>query len=634
MPRQPKDGLESLDVQQKLDELLARIEEVEPGTVPGMESKSKKISDRPEQVAPPVPQNPEPQDSFDEPNQPSAETSSQPVDEPENEKVGQEIAENESVVTEVNDQNLDSAVTASEQEDVVSAVQSASQQAEKAVADLGSQIDALLAGAMQTTEEVEQSLQAEREERQAKLEAEKARELAEAEATDTSVNEDEIAQMLKQGSDAIDATGQDEVATEEDTGPILSAEEEELLRSIQEAVDSSKKPEDQTPANGSEKTATIETENVEPETDITESTIQAAQSGIAEDEADTAADEQKAEQPGKPKSSTSDQLLDDSSVLTFSDMEKKSKKKVEDDEPAKKSSTETKGLSLEQQLDALLQSAPANAAADLQESNESEAEDVRIEDLDAELASSAEDAVGEFESVDEVLSDLAPPSAKQTAADVTGASQTDTIAREQSDGNASDDLAGSFESPEEIMAAGETNQSDASNATQAAGDTNESKSQVEPASESPESADELEGAFETADDVLNEKAQPATSGTAEAVARELSQDDQDQLTSSAPQAPLAGEESAKPAKSAQGLLTRLPIKKFKLPSREKLLATWQFVREKSKLIGPVAKSTCAIVSKPMEMVSPQVRDMIGYAGLLTLFNAIMIFLAALFLKIF
>lgn len=633
MPRQPKDGLESLEVQQKLDELLARIEEVEPGTVPGMQSKSSKNSDRPEQIAPPIPQSPEPQDSVIEPNQPSADASVQPVDKQENEKVGQEIAENESVVTEVNDQNLDSNGKTSEQEDVVSAVQSASQQAEKAVADLGSQIDSLLAGAMQTTEEVEQSLQAEREERKAKLEAEKARELAEAEATDTSVNEDEIAQMLKQGSDAIDATGQYEEATEEDTGPILSAEEEELLRSIQDAVDSSKKPEDQSPAAGSENAA-IETDNTESEADNTESTVQSTQSNLDDTETDTPADEQNAEQPDEQKSSDSNQLLDDSSVLTFSDMEKKSKKKVEDDEPAKKSSTETKGLSLEQQLDALLQSAPANAAAGLQESDESEAEDVRIEDLDAELASSAEDAVGEFESVDEVLSDLAPPSAKQTATDVTGASQADTNAREQSDGNASDDLAGSFESPEEIMAAGETTQSDASNATQAAGDTNESKSQVEPASESPESADELEGAFETADDVLNEKAQPATSGTAEAVARELSQDDQDQLTSSAPQAPLAGEESAKPAKSAQGLLSRLPIQKFKLPSREKLLAAWQFVREKSKLIGPVAKSTCAIVSKPMEMVSPQVRDMIGYAGLLTLFNAIMIFLAALFLKIF
>lgn len=183
-----------------------------------------------------------------------------------------------------------------------------------------------------------------------------------------------------------------------------------------------------------------------------------------------------------------------------------------------------------------------------------------------------------------------------------------------------DDFAGAFETVEEVI--GETDAPAApATAPQPVAESPqpvaeapqpEARDQTPPAQE--EEDFEFEGNFAAPEDVVAEtetetetESEPkATAGaTAQDVAAEL--DAQPQPVDAKPPAPITEAEVEPNPVEADAADTRTP-------RRERLKAVITAAPDKTKQV-------CAVINKPMNWVGDETRDLIGYVGLITLFNA-------------
>lgn len=189
-----------------------------------------------------------------------------------------------------------------------------------------------------------------------------------------------------------------------------------------------------------------------------------------------------------------------------------------------------------------------------------DADAMSLDDIDQMLADEADQAVaGDFETLSEVLEPAAAPEPQEAA-----------IANE---------------------AQAKQNQADA----QA---TNEISAEAEAGTDADDEEMDFAGSFETTDDIITQEPETASeqslSEDAQAVARELDEQPENKHAATAGSINSAGAGSGGLAQRVMNLAA--------------------FAR-----VPDVAKQVCETISRPMEAVAPQTRDMVGYIGLITLF---------------
>lgn len=281
--------------------------------------------------------------------------------------------------------------------------------------------------------------------------------------------------------------------------------------------------------------------------------------------------------------------------------------------------------------------AESSASDPKQAQGEAEGQEPSLDELDNMLATEADEAVvGAFESPGEVLetgpateqADQASPSPDVAAAQKQG--QADSAAGEATP-NAQPVNATPLQT-----GAGPAETADPSDSAQP-GEAEGQSAGGESATEADEEADMPPAdAFASPDDVLKEGTEAATpvggDATDGAAAGDVAAELDSQPEQAAPSAP-----ASEPAPAGQTRQTsdtratdetpgrdwRYWLKKTVALVRTGTVQAWSALRQ-----VPVRR-ICATVNAPMQQLSPQVRHTIGYVGLLTLFNAVALLLAAM-----
>jgi hypothetical protein len=321
-------------------------------------------------------------------------------------------------------------------------------------------------------------------------------------------------------------------------------------------------------------------------------------------------------------------LLDEADADAFESPDQVLAKVQEHDESADASATNAASPEI---------AAAATGLPDADPVQQVEAAQETLDEFDALLAEADEDADAVFESIDAVLdqpTDDTPAVENKQTADLTAAPSPEASAKPVAAQTAEEDWEGDFESPEQVVgedpAGGESAESNASDspapepqmaAIEAESDTAEADHDIEGSFESIDEIDEgenesatiEESAFEAIDEIDVDDLPDITAEGADEVAEDASSgvfesDDEDEQDAAAQ----AATESVSENATERSKSREAPQITIKLPNLEKLKA---YAVPATRRTADASLWVCGMANLPVRKLNPDIRQAVSWSAL-------------------